>query len=163
MFFHPTIHIDEDYDFLRIDRPVLIVNKQNNKLAFIRGGKIVKVYPVATGKTKELTPEGTFTIIQRAKNPYYIAKNIPGGDPRNPLGTRWLGFDALGTDGTKYGIHGTNQPNSIGKYISKGCIRMYNKNVEELYEQVPSGSIVHIVRTPETFEQIGKKKGWIYP
>ena len=59
----------------------------------------------------------------KAKDPYYIAKNIPGS-PKNPLGSRWMGFNARGTDGSKYGIHGTNQPSSIGKYISQGCIRM---------------------------------------
>ena len=57
-------------------------------------------------KTNELTPEGTFDIVMKAKDPYYIAKNIPG-DTENPLGSRWMGFNARGTDGSKYGIHGT--------------------------------------------------------
>ena len=58
----------------------------------------------------------------KAKDPYYIAKDIPGGSPKIHLGQG--GLDARGTDGSKYGIHGTNQPSSIGKYISQGCIRM---------------------------------------
>lgn len=66
----------------RAGDPFIIVNKQTNKLAYIDDGKIQKVFPVATGKTNDLTPEGTFDIILKAKNPYYIAKNIPGGSPK---------------------------------------------------------------------------------
>lgn len=148
-------------DVLERLKSYVIVNKYNNQLALIRDGTIIKIYPVGTGRTRDLTPEGQFTVIHRAKNPYYVAKDIPGGSPNNPLGTRWLGFDALGTYGTKYGIHGTNNPNSIGKYVSSGCIRMYNKDVEELYDQVPSGSTIYIVTSPKSFEEIAKIKGWV--
>ncbi len=48
-------------------------------------GRFKKVFPVATGKTNELTPEGTFDIVMKAKDPYYIAKDIPGGSLKNPL------------------------------------------------------------------------------
>lgn len=66
----------------RAGDPFIIVNKATNKLAYIDDGKIQKVFPVATGKTNELTPEGTFDIVMKAKDPYYIAKNIPGGSPK---------------------------------------------------------------------------------
>ena len=62
----------------RAGDPFIIVNKATNKLAYIDDGKIQKVFPVATGKTNELTPEGTFDIVLKAKDPYYIAKDIPG-------------------------------------------------------------------------------------
>ena len=62
----------------RAGDPFIIVNKATNKLAYIDDGKIQKVFPVATGKTNELTPEGTFDIVMKAKDPYYIAKNIHG-------------------------------------------------------------------------------------
>ena len=62
----------------RAGDPFIIVNKATNKLAYIDDGKIQKVFPVATGKTNELTPEGTFDIVMKAKDPYYIAENIPG-------------------------------------------------------------------------------------
>ncbi|MDG4655639.1 L,D-transpeptidase [Ectobacillus antri] len=143
----------------RVGDPYIIVNKQNNKLAFIDDGMIQKVYPVATGKTNDLTPEGEFDVVMKVKNPYYIKGNIPGGSPKNPLGSRWIGFNAKGTEGNKYGIHGTNQPSSIGKYISQGCIRMYPKDVETLYEKVPVGTKVLIVRTKKSFEQLAKEKG----
>ena len=139
----------------------LIVNKANNKLALIQDNKVVKILPVATGRSNELTPEGTFKIIVKAKNPYYRKLNIPGGDPRNPLGTRWIGFDANGTDGRTYGVHGTNAPWSIGKYISNGCIRMNNKDVEWLYEQVPLNSTIAITLSDKSFVTLAKQYGFI--
>ncbi|MGE6752147.1 L,D-transpeptidase [Rossellomorea sp. NPDC071047] len=141
--------------------PFIIVNKESNQLAFIDDGKVQHTFPVATGKTTTLTPEGLFNVTVKAKNPYYRKKNIPGGDPRNPLGSRWIGFDAEGTDGRIYGIHGTNQPSSIGKYISNGCIRMHNKHVEYLFDQVPVGTKVLVAKTNKSFYQLGKDHGAI--
>ena len=64
-------------------------------MAFIDENKVQTVVSVGTGKTQELTPEGLFTITVKAKDPYYRRKGIyPGGDPKNPLGSRWIGFDA---------------------------------------------------------------------
>ncbi|WP_371825449.1 L,D-transpeptidase [Pontibacillus sp. ALD_SL1] len=137
--------------------PFVIVNKTTNELAFMDDGKIQGVYPVATGKTSDLTPEGLHTITVKAKNPYYRKLNIPGGDPKNPLGTRWIGFDAKDTDGRIYGVHGTNRPDSIGKYISNGCIRMNNKNVEALYEKIPIGTKILVTSTNKSFQQLGKE------
>jgi lipoprotein-anchoring transpeptidase ErfK/SrfK len=139
--------------------PFIIINKTTNKLAFIRNGKIEAVYPVATGFNASLTPEGLFTVTVKAKNPYYRKKNIPGGAPNNPLGTRWIGFNARGTDGRVYGIHGTNNPASIGKYVSQGCVRMYNGDVEQLYEKGPIGTKVLIIRSNESFYTIAKRCG----
>ncbi|ANB60597.1 L,D-transpeptidase [Anoxybacteroides amylolyticum] len=140
-------------------KPLIIVNKAINKLAFVQSEKIEAIYPVATGVTTALTPEGLFTVKIKAKNPYYRKKNIPGGVPSNPLGTRWIGFDANDTDGRTYGIHGTNNPQSIGKYITQGCVRMYNRDVEKLYDQVPIGAKVWIVRSSESFESLVKRQG----
>ena len=125
--------------------PFLIVNKEVNQLAFISNSKIQEIFPVGTGKSKELTPEGLFTVKIKAVNPYFRKKNIPGGDPRNPLGTRWIGFDAINTDGRIYGVHGTNQPNTVGKYISNGCVRLSNSDVERLYQQVPLGTKILVL------------------
>jgi lipoprotein-anchoring transpeptidase ErfK/SrfK len=142
--------------------PFLIVNKTNNQLAFIVNGEIENTFQVGTGKTTELTPEGLFNVTVKAKNPYYRKKNIPGGDPRNPLGTRWIGFDAKGTDGRIYGIHGTNQPSSIGKYISNGCIRMLSSQVENLYEKVPIGTKVYVVESNKSFQELGEEQGALW-
>src|SRR5690606_14005096 len=110
--------------------PLVIVNKRTNELAWVNGGKVQFVTKVATGKTSDKTPEGLFTVKVKAEKPYYRKANIPGGDPQNPLGSRWIGFDALNTDGRIYGIHGTNNPSSIGKYISEGCIRLPKEQLE---------------------------------
>lgn len=137
--------------------PFIIVNKRVNELAFIDDGKIQYVKPIATGKQPTLTPEGLFTVVIKAENPYYRKRNVPGGSPENPLGTRWIGFDAKETDGRTYGIHGTNQPFSIGKYVSDGCIRMYNEDVEQLFKRVPLGTKVYITSSDESFYQIAKR------
>lgn len=128
--------------------PLIIVNKRTNELAFFDHGKLQMKTVIASGKTDNLTPEGLFTITKKFINPYYRKKNIPGGDPRNPRGTRWLGIDAKGTNGRVYGLHGTNDPSSIGRYISQGCIRLPKNTIEKLYDQTPLGTKVLIVHSP---------------
>ncbi|MCA1025565.1 MULTISPECIES: L,D-transpeptidase [Cytobacillus] len=139
--------------------PFVIVNKRTNELTFIDNREVQQVVHVATGKTDSLTPEGMFTIIVKAENPYYRKKDIPGGKKNNPLGTRWIGFDAKETDGRIYGIHGTNDPETIGHYVSNGCIRLKNDHVEALFERIPIGTKILIVSTDETTEQLAKKYG----
>lgn len=118
------------------------VNKRTNYLYLYENGKVTKTYRVATGKTSDLTPEGTFTVVFKTTYPGW--KGIPGGDPKNPLGSRWIGIQVNGDNGRTYGIHGTNNPSSIGTHASNGCIRMYNSQVEELYNKVPTGTKVWI-------------------
>lgn len=108
----------------------IIVNVANRKLTLFKDGKLLKTYPIAVGKPSTPTPKGDFTIINKAQN--------PGG----PFGSRWLGLSAPNGD---YGIHGTNNPSSIGKAVSNGCIRTYNNNIIELYNLVPIGTPVKIV------------------
>jgi len=108
----------------------IVINVKRHTLTLYRNGVIYKVYPVAVGKVATPTPKGTFRIKNKAVN--------PGG----PFGDRWLGITA---PGGSFGIHGTNQPGSIGKSISNGCIRMYNKDVIELSNLVSIGTSVKIV------------------
>ncbi|WP_284238564.1 LysM peptidoglycan-binding domain-containing protein [Paenibacillus glycanilyticus] len=115
-----------------------------NKLYVKSGTTVKKTFNIASGKTAGLTPTGSFEIITKIENPWYSAKGIPGGDPKNPLGSRWLGLSVPNTQGTKYGIHGTNAPSSIGTKASAGCIRMMNEDVEWLYGTVPTGTKVTI-------------------
>lgn len=103
---------------------------------------MIKTYPVATGRTEDLTPEGTFPIVVKINKPGW--KNIPGGDPRNPLGEKWMGLSVNGDKGRTYGIHGTNHPESIGQHASSGCIRMAKDDLIELYNIVPEGTPVWI-------------------
>lgn len=120
------------------------IDKSRNTLTLFKNNELVRSFMVATGKSKKLTPVGTFKIANKIKDPWYSPKSIPGKDPLNPLGTRWLGLDVPNTGGTKYGIHGTNNPASIGKYASLGCIRMNNRDVQWLYDHVPVGTVVII-------------------
>lgn len=138
--------------------PFIIVNKANLQLAYINEAEIKAIYPIASGFNKESTPEGMFTVVVKAEHPYYRKKNIPGGSAENPLGARWIGLDAKGTDGRTYGIHGTNQPESIGKYASAGCIRMKNSDVITLYHHIPVGTKVWVVDTTKSFEYLAKTK-----
>jgi lipoprotein-anchoring transpeptidase ErfK/SrfK len=118
------------------------INKQTNQLFLYQHGEIIRTYPVATGKDSWRTPEGTFPIIVKFINPGW--KEIVGGAPENPLGSRWNGLQVNGDNGRTYGIHGTNNDQSIGTYASNGCIRMYNADVIELYDLVPIGTPVWI-------------------
>ncbi|MEK4029623.1 MULTISPECIES: L,D-transpeptidase family protein [Bacillaceae] len=103
------------------------VSLSQRRLTLFRQGKVQKVYPVGVGKMLTETPTGDFVIINKAPN--------PGG----PFGTMWMSLSKK-----SYGIHGTNNPSSIGKFVSKGCIRMYNRDVEELARTIPIGTPVRI-------------------
>ncbi|RVT65321.1 L,D-transpeptidase [Niallia taxi] len=141
--------------------PFLIINKSTNELTLIDDNRVQTVISVATGKREELTPEGLFTVTVKAENPYYRKKNIMGGDSKNPLGTRWIGFDAEGTDGRTYGIHGTNNPASIGHYVSEGCVRMQNEVIESIYQTVPLGTKVLITDSKQGSEALAIEYGAI--
>lgn len=142
--------------------PFIIVNKKTNELAFINEGEVQKVYPVGTGIFDDFTPEGSFSITVKAKDPYYRRKNIMGGSPENPLGSRWIGFNALDTDGRTYGVHGTNNPSSIGKAVSQGCIRMHNEHVNELFDQVPIGTKIFITTSQKNFNELAREQGALH-
>lgn len=138
----------------------IIINKSNNQLAFYQNSKLKSVFKVATGRQPSFTPEGKFMIVSKIVNRPYYKKGIPGGDPRNPLGNRWLGINARGTWGTTYAIHGNSNPSSIGKYISDGCIRMYDNEVEWLYSQVKMNTTVIITASGKTFDSIALANGY---
>ena len=131
-----------------VAKRVIVVSLEDRKLALVEDGQVKKVYTVAVGKPTTPSPTGTFTIARRVKNPTYSHDGktvLPG--PGNPVGTRWMGLSVKG-----YGIHGTNEPKSIGKAASHGCIRMAKKDLEEMYEMVSVGDTVELVgqRNEET-------------
>lgn len=134
----------------------IIINKSINKLAFYEKGELIKTFSVGTGRKTTYTPEGVFKIVNKIKNRPYYTKKIPGGDPRNPLGDRWLGLDARGTNGTTYAIHGNSNPSTIGKYVSLGCVRMHNEEVRWLFDQVKVHTPVVITNSKLSFEAIAK-------
>ncbi|WP_054711833.1 L,D-transpeptidase, partial [Bacillus sp. JCM 19041] len=103
------------------------ISTSGHTLTLLRGQETVKTYPIAVGKMLTQTPTGEFIIINKAPN--------PGG----PFGTMWMSLSKQ-----HYGIHGTNDPSSIGKSVSHGCIRMHNADVEELASTIPIGTKVII-------------------
>jgi len=127
----------------------LLVDKSDNTLSLKAGERVLKVYPVGTGKGGS-TPVGEFKIINKMEKPEwfkpgggvipYREPEGPGDVPENLLGTRWMGIDSPG-----YGIHGTWEPETVGKQASAGCIRLLNEDVEELYTLIPVGTRLSIV------------------
>ncbi|WNB91893.1 L,D-transpeptidase [Bacillus sp. NEB1478] len=105
----------------------IFVSTARKRLALMKDGTVIKRYPIGVGKMLTPTPTGVYTIVNKAPN--------PGG----PFGVLWMGLSR-----PHYGIHGTNNPSSIGKYVSHGCIRMHNNHVLELSRLVPIGTKVHI-------------------
>ncbi len=106
----------------------IIINVAAKRLTVYRSGALFREYIVATGRPETPTPIGVFEIINKEL------------DPGGPYGTRWLGLSAKG-----YGIHGTNNPASIGTAASNGCIRMYNEDVESLFDITSVGTVVRIL------------------
>ncbi|WP_407305927.1 L,D-transpeptidase [Desulfosporosinus sp. SB140] len=105
----------------------IVIYTSRRQLELYEGNRLIKRYPIAVGKRATPTPHGR----------YYIASKTfhPGG----VFGSRWMGLSL-----PSYGIHGTNNPSSIGQAISKGCIRMHNHDVEALFQHVAIGTPVTI-------------------
>lgn len=118
----------------------IIVDKGRNRLYLYQQGRLLRSYPVATGREISLTPEGRFHIVSKIIDPH-------GGPAQASLyGSRWMGLATQdGPDGSRYGIHGTNEPHSIGKHASAGCVRMHTADVEELFRLVSIGTQVEII------------------
>ena len=119
----------------------IVVSIPDRKLAIMEGDRVIRVYPTAVGAPASPSPSGSFTIVTRIPDPTWYTRGriVPPGKG-NPLGTRWLGLSLPG-----YGIHGTNAPASIGRKASHGCIRMRNRDVEQLFELVEVGDPVELV------------------
>ncbi len=129
--------------------PVIVVTRAANTLRLYDGRKLVRTFPVATGQAIYPTPAGIWRIADKQRDPWWYPptydawakglKPVPPG-PDNPLGTRWMGLNAPGV-----GIHGTDEPTSIGYSESHGCIRMQVPDAEWLFEHVRVGTPVVIL------------------
>jgi lipoprotein-anchoring transpeptidase ErfK/SrfK len=134
-------------DAPRVVERRVVVSIPDRRLALIEDDQIVSIYPVAVGAPVSPSPVGTFTVVTRVSHPtYYKPGSVIGPGAANPIGTRWIGLSEKG-----YGIHGTDNPRSIGFAQSHGCIRLRNQDVEKLFERVRAGDVVelHGERTPE--------------
>src|ERR1700722_13300381 len=121
-------------------RRQIVVSIPDRKLAVMENGTIIRIFPVAVGAAVSPSPIGQFEIVARVANPtYYHARIVVPPGSGNPVGSRWIGLNQKG-----YGIHGTNQPRSIGHAASHGCIRLRNRDVEKLFTMLQVGDVVEI-------------------
>lgn len=123
----------------------LVIKLSDRRVYVYKGDRMQASYPIAVGKSGWETPKGHFKVLQMQQNPAWQhpwnGKIIPPG-PDNPLGARWIGF---WTDGHNFiGFHGTPNEELVGQAVSHGCIRMRNKDVLALYEQVKIGTPVSV-------------------
>jgi lipoprotein-anchoring transpeptidase ErfK/SrfK len=130
----------------------VVVKTNERHLYYVLGNGRAVRYPVGVGRRgKQWT--GTTIILGKYLRPAWsppaevkrdhprMPDVIPGGSPRNPMGAA-----ALTLFGGEYAIHGTNNPGSIGGFVSYGCIRMYNADVLDLYSRVNFGTTVVVTR-----------------
>jgi lipoprotein-anchoring transpeptidase ErfK/SrfK len=130
----------------------IVIRTSERRLYLANGDGTALRYRVAVGKVgkqwlgwarvdgKHVEPAWSPPDDVRRDNPR-LPDVIPGGSPRNPMGVR-----ALTLDRGDYAIHGTNRPDSIGTFASYGCIRMLNRDIVDLFERVPVGTAVVVVR-----------------
>ena len=131
-----------------IDNPtVIVVNLRTARMGLYYDGELIRVYPIAVGRG-DSTPPGKYWILRKEINPalYWYGEYI-APSPVNGLGTRYLQLS-----NPEYGIHGTSKPWEIGRRISHGCIRMLNKDVEELDSFAGVGSTVIAINVDKEFE-----------
>lgn len=123
----------------------IIVSTSQRMLYFVLPGERAVRYPVGVGKAG-LAWHGHARIARKDLRPAWTrepgrSEVIPSGSPRNPMGAA-----AMGLDRGNYAIHGTNDPSSIGGYVSQGCIRMHNQDVLDLYYRAPVGTPVIVLQ-----------------
>jgi lipoprotein-anchoring transpeptidase ErfK/SrfK len=128
---------------------VIVINRSVNRLYLYEQSKLFRTFAVATGQAIYPTPRGKWHIVVKYRNPWWYPptssswarglKPVPPG-PSNPLGTRWMGLNAPGV-----GIHGTDNPASIGYSASHGCVRMQVPDSEWLFDHVDIGTTVFVL------------------
>jgi lipoprotein-anchoring transpeptidase ErfK/SrfK len=140
----------------------LVLDRRHRQLMLLENGELLRRYPAAVGTAGWETPAGRFQVLEKYANPVWEhpgnGRQVgPGGD--NPLGTRWIGFHRdcqprKGWDGERYlqvsgctvaGFHGTPHRWTVGRAVSHGCVRLYEEDVQELFELVRVGTPVTVL------------------
>jgi L,D-transpeptidase ErfK/SrfK len=160
----PTLWILPDVD----SHEGIVINISEMRLFFFfkqNGRSLVRTFPIGIGDEGTDTPIGVFKITQKTANPSWhvpasIRKErpelpavVPPG-PENPLGSH-----ALRLSNTSYLLHGTNRPFAVGRRVTHGCIRLYPEDTSKLFDIVPVGTKVQIIRQPV---KAGVKNGKVY-
>jgi hypothetical protein len=138
------------------------INVPSRTLQLLQSGRLIREYPVGVGYSKQMqTPPGRYKVEKKIINPIWehpykaAGQSQIGSNSKNPLGSRWIGFHGEGSG--VYGMHGTNEPNSIGRFVSHGCVRMHNSDVEELFEMIEIGTPVNVTYDRFSLHQAGDK------
>lgn len=127
------------------DRVRMLVDLDGHWAVYLMGDEVVDGWEVGVGKPGSETRAGDYRVGDKRREPMWFPRGqapVPFGDPRNPLGTRWIEFETPDGTPTHIGFHGTNEPDSIGGDTSQGCLRMRNPEVEALFEILPQGTAV---------------------
>ena len=141
----------------------LILDRQHRQLLVLHDGVLTRRFPAAVGTVGWETPAGRFRVMQKVKKPVWThpvnGKKLGPDDATNPLGSRWIGFyrdceGRAGWDGEQYldidgctvaGFHGTPYRWTVGRAVSHGCVRLYEENVQEIFELVRVGTPVTVL------------------
>ena len=141
----------------------LVLHRSRRQLLLIEQGQLVSRYPVAVGMAGWETPAGNFRVLNKVSDPSWAhpqtGEVVTGEDPKNPLGSRWIGFykDCVGRKGfdgermldikgcTTAGFHGTPHRWTIGHAVSHGCVRLFDEDIRDLFDRVRTGTPVTVL------------------
>lgn len=133
------------------DPGTIVIHTTGRSLYYVYAYDKALRYPIGVGRRGKQWSGMTFVSEKRVRPAWsppasvkraepWLPDVIPPG-PRNPMGSR-----AILLEGDEYAIHGTNKPETVGGFVSYGCFRMYNRDVEELYNYVQVGTPVIVSR-----------------
>ena len=141
----------------------LVLHRSRRQLLLIEQGRLLNRYSVAVGMTGWETPAGTFRVLNKVSDPSWAhpqtGEVVTGEDPKNPLGSRWIGFykDCFGRKGfdgermldnkgcTTAGFQGTPHRWTIGHAVSHGCVRLFDEDIRDLFDRVRTGTPVTVL------------------
>lgn len=160
-----VVELPTEYVLPDVPRKGLVINVPEMRLYdFTRGGP-PDVYAIAIGDQMDPSLIGEFRVGAKRRNPAWtvpasirrerpeLPAVVPPG-PDNPLGDHWMTIGA-----TSYGIHGTNNPWSIGRMATHGCIRLYDDQLAPLFDRTPSGTPIRLIYQTV---KVGARDGGIY-
>ena len=141
----------------------LVLDRKHHQLLVLRDGRMTRRFPAAVGTKGWETPAGRFRVFEKVKEPVWthpVSGDLVDADSEgNPLGSRWIGFyrdcnGRSGWDGEQYldingctvaGFHGTPFRWTVGRAVSHGCVRLYEENVQEVFNLVSVGTQVIVL------------------
>ena len=141
----------------------LVLDRKHHQLLVLRDGQMTRRFPAAVGTTGWETPAGRFRVFEKVKEPVWThpvsGELMDAQSKGNPLGSRWIGFyrdcnGRSGWDGEQYldingctvaGFHGTPYRWTVGRAVSHGCVRLYEENVQEVFDLVRVGTQVTVL------------------